>query len=197
MAVVDCSPPSPSNTMARRIAARSVLLPYPLDPRKRMRHLVKLLAVSLLLSPALFAQAAPKPAKKRARVRFSPGMLDKSIDPCTDFYACCWCLVARVVSQELAIEIHCHPERSEGPMHFVSRIDPLAFPPDDGRSLLTNLPDTPATRNQQRETAFSAPQSQIPTPATKSAAHLPRSSHNASPSHGRTSPWLPARVPLA
>jgi putative endopeptidase len=52
-----------------------------------MRHLVTLLAVSLLLSPALFSQAAPEPANKAADVRFSPDMLDKSIDPCTDFYA--------------------------------------------------------------------------------------------------------------
>jgi predicted metalloendopeptidase len=52
-----------------------------------MRHLVTLLALFLLLSPSLFSQAAPEPAKKPADVRFSPDMLDKSIDPCTDFYA--------------------------------------------------------------------------------------------------------------
>ena len=51
-----------------------------------MRHLVTLLAVSLL-SPALFGQAASEPEKKPADVRFSPDMLDKSINPCTDFYA--------------------------------------------------------------------------------------------------------------
>ena len=52
-----------------------------------MRHLMTLLAVSLMLSTALFGQAAPEPAKKPADVRFSPDILDKSIDPCTDFYA--------------------------------------------------------------------------------------------------------------
>ena len=52
-----------------------------------MRHLVTLLTVSLMLSPALRGQAAPAPAKKPADVRFSPDMLDKRIDPCTDFYA--------------------------------------------------------------------------------------------------------------
>ena len=52
-----------------------------------MRHLVQLLAFSLMLSPALFAQAAPESSKKPADVRFSSDMLDKSIDPCTDFYA--------------------------------------------------------------------------------------------------------------
>ena len=63
------------------------LLRSDLDLRKPMRHLVTLLTVSLMLSPALFAQATPKPAKKPADVRFSPDMLDKSINPCTDFYA--------------------------------------------------------------------------------------------------------------
>ena len=52
-----------------------------------MCHLVKLLAISLILCPALFAQPAPEPAKQPASVRFSPDMLDNSIDPCTDFYA--------------------------------------------------------------------------------------------------------------
>jgi endothelin-converting enzyme/putative endopeptidase len=40
-----------------------------------------------MISPALLAQSAPEPAKKPADVRFSPDMLDKNIDPCTDFYA--------------------------------------------------------------------------------------------------------------
>ena len=52
-----------------------------------MRHLVTLLTVSLMLSPALRGQAAPATAKKPADVRFSPDLLDKRIDPCTDFYA--------------------------------------------------------------------------------------------------------------
>jgi putative endopeptidase len=52
-----------------------------------MRRLLILLAFSAILSTALLAQSAPEPAKTPASVRFSPGMLDKTIDPCTDFYA--------------------------------------------------------------------------------------------------------------
>ncbi|MFZ0560456.1 MAG: M13 family metallopeptidase [Terriglobales bacterium] len=40
--------------------------------------------MALLLAPALLAQEKAKPA---AEVRFSADMLDKSIDPCNDFYA--------------------------------------------------------------------------------------------------------------
>ena len=50
-----------------------------------MRCFAKLLAVCVLLLPAVWAQnVAPK---KAGEVRFSPAMLDQSIDPCTDFYA--------------------------------------------------------------------------------------------------------------
>ena len=51
-----------------------------------MRHLRSLAAVSLLFSATVFGQPA-KEAKPAANVRFSPEMLDKAIDPCTDFYA--------------------------------------------------------------------------------------------------------------
>jgi putative endopeptidase len=44
----------------------------------------RLLTVALLLVPALPAQEKPKPT---ADVRFSADLLDKSIDPCNDFYA--------------------------------------------------------------------------------------------------------------
>lgn len=44
----------------------------------------RVLTVALLLAPALLAQEKAKPA---AEVRFSADMLDKSIDPCNDFYA--------------------------------------------------------------------------------------------------------------
>lgn len=52
-----------------------------------MRHLLTLLAFSMILSTALRAQSAPETAKTPAGVRFSPDMLDQTIDPCTDFYA--------------------------------------------------------------------------------------------------------------
>ena len=45
-----------------------------------MRSLLKLLAVCTLCAAAVWAQ--PKPEKP-----FSPDLLDKSVDPCTDFYA--------------------------------------------------------------------------------------------------------------
>ncbi len=51
-----------------------------------MRSFLKLLAVCVLLMPALRAQTAPAP-KKSGEVRFSADMLDQSIDPCNDFYA--------------------------------------------------------------------------------------------------------------
>ncbi len=47
-----------------------------------MRNFLTLLIVSFLLLPALYSQ--DKPA---ADVRFSADLLDKSIDPCNDFYA--------------------------------------------------------------------------------------------------------------
>jgi putative endopeptidase len=51
-----------------------------------MRNLLKVLTVSMMLVPALFAQDKAEGAKN-ADVRFSADMLDKSIDPCNDFYA--------------------------------------------------------------------------------------------------------------
>ena len=47
-----------------------------------MRALLKLLTVSVLFMPALLSQDKPP-----ADVRFSANLLDKSIDPCNDFYA--------------------------------------------------------------------------------------------------------------
>lgn len=57
-----------------------------------MRNFLRLLLVTTLLAPALFAQdkAAQdktEAAKGRPEVRFSADMLDKNIDPCNDFYA--------------------------------------------------------------------------------------------------------------
>ena len=52
-----------------------------------MRSFPKFLAVCVLLIPAMWAQSASSAPKKTADVRFSPDMLDKSIDPCNDFYA--------------------------------------------------------------------------------------------------------------
>jgi putative endopeptidase len=52
-----------------------------------MRNLVKLLTVSIMLTSALFSQEKPAPEKPPADVRFSADLLDKSIDPCNDFYA--------------------------------------------------------------------------------------------------------------
>ena len=51
-----------------------------------MRNFLKLLTVSMMLVPALFCQDKPAAAKP-ADVRFSADLLDKSIDPCNDFYA--------------------------------------------------------------------------------------------------------------
>jgi putative endopeptidase len=51
-----------------------------------MRNFLKLLTVSMLLVPGLLAQDKSDTAKP-ADVRFSVDLLDKSIDPCTDFYA--------------------------------------------------------------------------------------------------------------
>ncbi len=52
-----------------------------------MRSSLLVLAVSLMLAPALLSQNQPEASKPPADVRFSADMLDKSIDPCTDFYA--------------------------------------------------------------------------------------------------------------
>jgi endothelin-converting enzyme/putative endopeptidase len=51
-----------------------------------MRH-VQLVAICLILAPALSAQDNGEAGRKPADVRFSPDMLVRSIDPCTDFYA--------------------------------------------------------------------------------------------------------------
>jgi endothelin-converting enzyme/putative endopeptidase len=50
-----------------------------------MRCFSRLLSICVLLVPTIWAQN-PAP-KKSGDVRFSPEMLDQSIDPCTDFYA--------------------------------------------------------------------------------------------------------------
>jgi putative endopeptidase len=52
-----------------------------------MRPIFRVLMICLLLVPFVSAQEKPEAAKKSASVRFSPDMLDMSIDPCTDFYA--------------------------------------------------------------------------------------------------------------
>jgi putative endopeptidase len=51
-----------------------------------MRNFLMLLVVTTLSASALFAQDKEK-AQPPAEVRFSVDMLDKSIDPCNDFYA--------------------------------------------------------------------------------------------------------------
>ena len=53
-----------------------------------MRNFFKMLIVATLLVPALRAQDKDKSdSAKAADLRFSVDMLDKSIDPCNDFYA--------------------------------------------------------------------------------------------------------------
>ena len=53
-----------------------------------MRSIRILVALAALLVPAALAQTQPDVAKKPSgNVSFSPDMLDKSIDPCNDFYA--------------------------------------------------------------------------------------------------------------
>src|SRR3954467_10602609 len=52
-----------------------------------MRAGCKLLALCVLFVPALLAQTDNSAPKKQGEVRFSPDMLDQSIDPCNDFYA--------------------------------------------------------------------------------------------------------------
>ncbi len=52
-----------------------------------MRNLLKVVTASLMLVPALFSQDKSEAAKPPANVRFSVDQLDKSIDPCSDFYA--------------------------------------------------------------------------------------------------------------
>src|SRR5258708_8190421 len=50
-----------------------------------MHSFRKFLAVCMLTVPALWAGASPP--KKSGEVRFAPDLLDKSVDPCNDFYA--------------------------------------------------------------------------------------------------------------
>ncbi len=52
-----------------------------------MRNLLRVLTVFVMLVPALLAQDNQPATKPPADVRFSADMLDKSIDPCNDFYA--------------------------------------------------------------------------------------------------------------
>jgi len=51
-----------------------------------MRNFLMLLVVTIMLASALFAQSKEN-VQPPAEVRFSVDMLDKSIDPCNDFYA--------------------------------------------------------------------------------------------------------------
>jgi len=53
----------------------------------RSKAFAVLVMVALACTGALWAQEKSDDAKKAAPVRFSPDMLDKSIDPCNDFYA--------------------------------------------------------------------------------------------------------------
>jgi endothelin-converting enzyme/putative endopeptidase len=52
-----------------------------------MRNFSMILVVFTLLAPALFTQEKSDAEKPSSDVRFSVDMLDKSIDPCNDFYA--------------------------------------------------------------------------------------------------------------
>jgi putative endopeptidase len=52
-----------------------------------MRNFSLILFVFTLLAPALFSQEKSDAEKPSSDVRFSVDMLDKSIDPCNDFYA--------------------------------------------------------------------------------------------------------------
>jgi endothelin-converting enzyme/putative endopeptidase len=63
-----------------------------LDFEDLMRNFLKVLTVSVMLASSVFAQEKPaqnhsEAAKPPADVRFSVDLLDKSIDPCNDFYA--------------------------------------------------------------------------------------------------------------
>jgi putative endopeptidase len=52
-----------------------------------MSRFMPLFAVSLTLVPWLGAQDQAEGLRKSSGVRFSPGMLDRSVDPCSDFFA--------------------------------------------------------------------------------------------------------------
>ena len=48
---------------------------------------LKDLTIALLIGAAPFSIAQTSTPNSKSNVRFSPDMLDKNIDPCTDFYA--------------------------------------------------------------------------------------------------------------
>src|SRR5438477_8940871 len=50
-------------------------------------HRLQVFAIALVLGASTLAPAQSTPSGSIATVRFNPDMLDKSIDPCTDFYA--------------------------------------------------------------------------------------------------------------
>src|SRR5438477_11180970 len=50
-------------------------------------HRLQVFAIALVLGASTLAPAQSTPSGSIATVRFSPGLLDQSIDPCTDFYA--------------------------------------------------------------------------------------------------------------
>src|SRR5258705_2613522 len=50
-------------------------------------HSMKAVVIALVISASTLTSAQSTPSGSIASVRFTPDMLDKSIDPCTDFYA--------------------------------------------------------------------------------------------------------------
>jgi len=50
-------------------------------------HHLKVAAIALVLGASTSALAQSTPSGSIANVRFSPDLLDKNVDPCTDFYA--------------------------------------------------------------------------------------------------------------
>jgi putative endopeptidase len=50
-------------------------------------HSLKAVVIALVIGASALASAQSTPSGSTANVRFTPDMLDKSIDPCTDFYA--------------------------------------------------------------------------------------------------------------
>ena len=48
---------------------------------------VKVLLIALVISATPLSIAQTSTSNSKSNVRFSPDMLDKNIDPCTDFYA--------------------------------------------------------------------------------------------------------------
>src|ERR1700745_2131962 len=50
-------------------------------------HSLKAVVIALVMGVSTFTSAQSTPSGSIASVRFTPDMLDKSIDPCTDFYA--------------------------------------------------------------------------------------------------------------